>query len=93
MSSHVTVSLHLEAVKEREFELLTVKQLREVERKLVAKPTYGKPLTGPLSGLRSLRAGDLRVVYTIVSDSEVRIIAIGKRRDSEVYTTVAGRVS
>jgi addiction module RelE/StbE family toxin len=27
------------------------------------EPTIGKPLHGPLAGLRSLRVGDLRIVY------------------------------
>jgi addiction module RelE/StbE family toxin len=31
--------------------------------RLVEEPTAGKPLQGPLAGLRSLRVGDLRIIY------------------------------
>ncbi|HXO19936.1 MAG TPA: type II toxin-antitoxin system RelE/ParE family toxin [Thermoanaerobaculia bacterium] len=31
--------------------------------RLVQEPTAGKPLQGPLAGLRSLRVGDLRIIY------------------------------
>ena len=31
--------------------------------RLGVEPTAGKPLQGPLAGLRSLRVGDLRIIY------------------------------
>jgi addiction module RelE/StbE family toxin len=31
--------------------------------RLAVEPTAGKPLQGPLAGLRSLRVGDLRIIY------------------------------
>src|SRR5438270_916881 len=31
--------------------------------RLGEEPTIGKPLQGPLAGLRSLRVGDLRIIY------------------------------
>ena len=31
--------------------------------RLGGEPTVGKPLQGPLAGLRSLRVGDLRIIY------------------------------
>lgn len=91
MTSQVTVSAHLDVLKSREFDLLTKAQLREVERKLVAKPDYGKPLNGPLAGFYRLRVGDIRVVYRIMAADQVQIVAIGPRRDDAVYKTAVKR--
>lgn len=60
------------------------KQIRSaVEKKLTRDPyTFGKPLRYSKHGLRSLRAGDYRVIFGI--KEEVRIVAIvriGHRRD------------
>lgn len=88
----VDVTVHLDAVLAREHQLLTKAQLREVERKLRAKPDYGRPLQGPLAGLFRLRVGDYRVVYKLAGE-QIQILAIGPRRDEEVYRTAENRLA
>jgi mRNA interferase RelE/StbE len=46
----------------------------------------GKPLSGDLSGCRRLRTGQTRIVYRVDGKRiEVLVIAVGQRRDDEVY--------
>jgi mRNA interferase RelE/StbE len=46
----------------------------------------GKPLHGSLAGYRRLRTGATRIVYRIDKGKiEILIIAVGMRRDDEVY--------
>jgi len=53
----------------------------------------GKPLTGDLSGCRRIRTGQTRIVYRVDGDRiEVLIIAVGMRRDNEIYDTASSRV-
>ena len=53
----------------------------------------GKPLSGELAGCRRMRTGDVRIVYRVeASVIEVLIIAVGPRRDDEVYRTARRRV-
>ena len=48
------------------------------------EPRAGKPLSGKLSGIWSLRRGDYRVLYRIDDDASlVEIARVGHRR--EVY--------
>jgi len=48
---------------------------------LTFNPYLGKPLRGRLEGLRSLRAGEYRVIYRVVQEEgEVHIITIGHRK-------------
>lgn len=57
---------------------------RALEEKLVIHPEiFGKPLRKSLSGFRSLRVGDYRVIYRI-EGTTVRIYIIAHR--SVVYT-------
>lgn len=42
--------------------------------RLADEPTLGKPLTGPLSGHRSLRVGSLRIVYRQGEDAEELLV-------------------
>ncbi len=59
-------------------------QIRKaIERKLTTTPElFGKPLRFNHSGLRSLRVGDYRVIYTIEPTKHLVIItAIGHRKD------------
>jgi mRNA interferase RelE/StbE len=56
-------------------------RIREILENEITKNIYaGKPLKGGLEGLYSLRIGDYRVVYQIVSDG-VLIVAIRHRKD------------
>jgi len=53
----------------------------------------GKPLSGELAGCRRIRSGDVRVVYRVDAGIvEVLIIAVGPRRNEEVYRTARKRV-
>jgi mRNA interferase RelE/StbE len=53
----------------------------------------GKPLSGELAGCRRIRSGDVRIVYRVDADVvEVLIIAVGPRRNDEVYRTARKRV-
>ena len=52
-----------------------------IKNRLMVNPIkYGFYLRGTLSGYRKLRVGDWRIIYRIV-DKEIRIIAIGNRKD------------
>jgi mRNA interferase RelE/StbE len=52
----------------------------------------GKALSGDLAGYRRLRTGHTRIVYRVDGRRiEVLIIAIGMRRDDEVYLTAQKR--
>lgn len=53
----------------------------------------GKPLTGDLAACRRIRTGQTRIVYRVDGDRvEVLIIAVGMRRDNEIYDTASSRV-
>jgi mRNA interferase RelE/StbE len=53
----------------------------------------GKPLKGELAGYRRIRTGDTRIVYRISKGKvEIFIIAIGNRRDEEVYDLALKRL-
>ena len=55
-----------------------------IESKLSSHPMeFGKPLRYSLKGVRRLRVGDYRVIYTIEPDEVILIVKIGHRR--EVY--------
>lgn len=46
----------------------------------------GKPLRGALAGCRRIRTGNTRIVYRVDGDAiQVLIVAVGARRDEEVY--------
>jgi mRNA interferase RelE/StbE len=53
----------------------------------------GKPLHGALAGYRRVRTGVTRIVYRVEKKKiEILIIAIGMRRDNEVYDNANKRV-
>ena len=53
----------------------------------------GKPLSGELAGCRRLRTGDVRIVYSVQAEIvEILIVAVGPRRNDEVYKTARKRV-
>lgn len=54
----------------------------------------GKPLAGSLAGYRRIRTGSTRIVYRVNAKIiEVLIIAVGQRRDAEVYAKAEGRAA
>lgn len=63
------------------------------ERILQGEPDKaGKPLRGILAGCRHIRTGNIRIVYRVDGKRvEVLIIAIGARRDDEVYQAASYR--
>lgn len=63
---------------------------KAIEEKLTTNPEFfGKPLRFSLSGLRSLRVGDYRVIFQL-KKKEVFVVFIGHR--SVVYTLTDKRV-
>ncbi|MBK5276878.1 MAG: type II toxin-antitoxin system RelE/ParE family toxin [Desulfuromonadales bacterium] len=53
----------------------------------------GKPLVGELAGCRRIRTGDVRIVYRVHAEIvEVLIVAVGPRRNNEVYRTARKRI-
>mgnify|MGYP006359589027 FL=1 len=63
------------------------------ERILHGEPDKaGKPLRGILAGCRRIRTGNIRIVYRVDGKRvEVLIIAVGARRDDEVYHAAESR--
>lgn len=54
----------------------------------------GKPLRQPLAGCRRIRVGNTRIVYLVDKGAiSVLVIAVGARRDDEVYDTAVKRFS
>lgn len=53
----------------------------------------GLPLRGALAGYRKIRVGDTRIVYRVDQRAvEILIVAVGARRDKEVYHAAENRV-
>ena len=56
-----------------------------IKKRLIVNPIrYGFYLHGSLKGYQKLRVGDWRVIYRIVDNKEIRIIAIGNRLGERV---------
>ncbi len=52
-----------------------------------------KVLSGQLAGCRRIRTGDTRIVYKVTAGIiEVMVIAVGMRRNDEVYSLATKRV-
>lgn len=69
--------------------------LRAIDTKLTKAPLqFGAPLSGNLSTFRKLRIGDYRVVYQVIDkDVVIYVLAVGIRRDKEVYNAATKRVA
>ena len=67
--------------------------LKAIEEKLLREPLrFGIPLSGNLSGFRKLRVGDFRVVYQVIEKKvRVYVLAVGPRRDKEIYQSAVKR--
>ena len=61
--------------------------MRTIDSKLSNAPLqFGAPLSGNLANFRKLRIGDYRVVYQVQERKVVVfVLAIGPRRDKEIY--------
>ncbi|KMN36672.1 plasmid stabilization protein [Chromobacterium sp. LK1] len=69
--------------------------LRVIEQRIAhGEPDkLGKALSGPLAGCRRIRTGQTRIVYRVNGlRIEVLIIAVGMRRDNEIYDAASGRI-
>ncbi|MDO8446466.1 MAG: type II toxin-antitoxin system RelE/ParE family toxin [Deltaproteobacteria bacterium] len=68
--------------------------IRTIRKKLTTEPErYGKPLRGDLKGFWKLKVDNFRVVYSInKGEIEVYAIAVGFRRDEEVYKDAVKRL-
>jgi mRNA interferase RelE/StbE len=67
--------------------------VRALDDKLTRSPLdFGSPLTGNLANFRKLRIGDCRVVYQVLkTEVVVYVLAVGPRRDKEIYRTALKR--
>jgi len=65
-----------------------------INEKLTKAPEkFGAPLSSNLKNFRKLRIGDFRVVYQIFNKKIiVFVLAIGPRRDKEIYRTASKRI-
>ncbi len=68
--------------------------IRAIDEKLTGEPLkFGAPLSGNLAAFRKLRVGDYRVVYQVHEEQElIFILAVGPRRDKEIYGSALKRV-
>jgi addiction module RelE/StbE family toxin len=60
------------------------RRVDHVLERLKDEPQSGKPLHGPLEGHRSLRVGDLRIVYRFESE-RVLVLVLTIARRGQVY--------
>jgi mRNA interferase RelE/StbE len=84
---------------ENDFRALGRTDARNIQRVIEERLEKGEPektgkaLSGDLAGYRRLRTGQTRIVYRVDGRRiEVLIIAVGMRRDDEVYLKVQKRV-
>lgn len=70
--------------------------LRVIETRIIhGEPDkLGKALSGQLSGCRRIRTGQARIVYRVNGEKiQVMVIAVGMRRDNEIYDLASSRIS
>ena len=69
--------------------------VRAIGSKLGLSPLdFGAPLSGNLANFRKLRVGDYRVVYQVRKKTiVVYVLAVGPRRDKEIYRAAFRRIS
>ena len=67
--------------------------VKAIDAKLTQAPLdFGAALSGNLTGFRKLRVGDCRVVYRVYNNRvEVYVLAVGPRRDREIYRIAGTR--
>ncbi len=67
--------------------------VKAIDAKLTQSPMqFGAPLSGGLADFRKLRVGDYRVVYQVYEKRVVvYVLAVGPRRDNEIYRTALKR--
>ena len=67
--------------------------VKAIDAKLTRSPMdFGLPLSGNLANFRKLRIGDYRVVYQVREKTIiVYVLAVGPRRDKEIYRAAVKR--
>ncbi len=67
--------------------------VKAIDSKLTLSPMdFGAPLSGNLANFRKLRVGDYRVVYQVREKTVVvYVLAVGPRRDKEIYRAALKR--
>lgn len=82
-----------EVIDNGELTLVSQAKLREALRLLERNPEAGKPLRRELAGCRSVRieGSENRLVYRLTGDV-VEVLAIGRRRDSDVHSSAHKRI-
>jgi mRNA interferase RelE/StbE len=68
--------------------------MRTINEKLTKAPEkFGAPLSNNLKDFRKLRIGDFRVVYQVLNKKViVFVLAVGPRRDKEIYRSASNRM-
>ena len=68
--------------------------IKTIDKKLVSEPEkFGAPLSHNLRNFRKLRIGDFRVVYQVRHKKViVFVLAVGPRRDKEIYQSASERI-
>jgi mRNA-degrading endonuclease RelE of RelBE toxin-antitoxin system len=93
----VHIVWHDDAVADGDSQLVPKDKLRKAKARLLEDPLCGKPLSGPLTGARSVRVGgsENRLVYRILkkttTEMVIEILALGRRRADEAYGTALER--
>ena len=88
---HPDVAIDLRAIGQAEARIILGVVTKRI--KFGEPDKLGKALTGRLAGYRRIRTGSTRIVYRVNAQAiEVLIVAIGQRRDAEVYADAEKRV-
>jgi mRNA interferase RelE/StbE len=68
--------------------------IKTINQKLTSEPEkFGAPLAHHLRDFRKLRIGDFRVVYQVFEQKViVFVLAVGPRRDKEIYQAASHRL-
>jgi len=68
--------------------------VKTINTKLAWEPDkFGAPLSHHLRNFRKLRIGDFRVVYQVLQKKViVFVLAVGPRRDKEIYRSASDRL-
>ena len=68
--------------------------MRAIDTKLTQAPLqFSASLSGNLTNFRKLRIGDYRVVYQVQNQKViVFVLAVGPRRDKEIYSSALKRI-
>ena len=88
MSRYNVYNICFTRTSRKQFKALPSKAQKEItkilEEEIARNPLLGKPLHGPLKGLRSQRVGNLRIIYQIIKN-ELVIMVINLKLRKSVY--------